>query len=137
MPIIDNSSHLLSGLFWQEKKKKKSGPSLLSIAPKGPVERNNRNPNSQKASGALARAKLGLLVIFIPQVVPATLDSCATVPRSTEPVIRQCGPSETVLQQGRLLQLPRLLQIPKMEKTICMSLSRLEALLANPSFYVF
>ena len=23
MPIIDNSSHLLSGLFWQEKKKKK------------------------------------------------------------------------------------------------------------------
>lgn len=98
MPIIDNSSHLLSGLFWQGKKKKQktSGPSLLSIARKGPVERNNRNPNSQKASGALARAKLGLLVLFLPQVVPATLDSCATVPSSTEPVIRQCGPSESL-----------------------------------------
>ena len=44
MPIIDNSSHLLWGLFWQEKKNKASGSGLLSIAPKGPVERNNRNP---------------------------------------------------------------------------------------------
>lgn len=38
MPIINNSSHLLWGLFWQEKKKKTSGPGLLSIAPKGLVE---------------------------------------------------------------------------------------------------
>lgn len=69
-------------------------------------------------------------------MVPATLTGCATRSCAAgSQWIRQCRPSETVLQQGRLLQLPRLLQIPKTWKNNCMSLSRLEALLANPSFY--
>lgn len=62
------------------------------------------------------KSKPGLLVISISQVISATLDGGITVPSSTEPAIRQWGPSEIVLQRGRLLQLSRLLQIPKMEK---------------------
>lgn len=54
MPIIDNSSRHPFGLFWR------NVVHISCLLPrKGPVERNNRNPDSQDASGALARAKQG------------------------------------------------------------------------------
>lgn len=113
MPIIDNrSQHILFGLLWPNVDHVCCG---LPVAPKGPFERKNRNPNSQNTSGALARQKKAGGQFHIPGGLrhPGWLCHCSQKHRAK---VRHRGPSETFLWQGKLLQLSRLLQIPKMEK---------------------
>lgn len=115
MPIVDNRSHLLSGLLWQNvvhvccllpfrghlgETTEIQIPRMLHVLWQPPP---------------ISKSKTGLLVVSISQVVSPTLDGHTTVPSSTKQLSRQCGPAEIFLQQGRLLQLWRLLQIPMME----------------------
>lgn len=115
MPIVDNRSHLLSGLFWQN---------VAHVCCLLPFQGHLGETTEIQIPRMLhvlwqplpiSKSKTGLLVVSISQVVSPTLDSHTTVPSSTEQVSRQHGPTEIVLQQGRLLQLRRLLQIPMME----------------------
>lgn len=115
MPIVDNRSHLLSGLFWQ------NVTHVCCLLPfRGHLGETTeiqipRMLHVLWQPLPISKSKTGLLVVSISQVVSPTLDSHTTVPSSTEQVSRQHGPTEIVLQQGRLLQLQRLLQIPMME----------------------
>lgn len=80
MPIIDNcSQHILFGLLWL------NVDHVCCLLPlKGPLKERTEI-QIPRIYQALWQGKKELVVNSTSQVVSATLDGCATVPRSTEP----------------------------------------------------